>query len=83
MVAGGLFFGWGVGSLSAFFIKRVKDDYIEISLSIIAAYGSYLLAESFQLSGVLAVVAAGLVCGSNGSHAMSEATRERLDRFWE
>jgi CPA1 family monovalent cation:H+ antiporter len=83
VATGGLIIGWGVGSLSSFFIKRVKDDYIEISLSIIAAYGSYLLAESFHLSGVLAVVAAGLTCGMSGSRAVSEATRERLDRFWE
>ncbi|MEW5867860.1 MAG: cation:proton antiporter [Chloroflexota bacterium] len=80
---GGLLIGWGAGTLAAFLISRVKDDFIQISFSLIAAYGAYLVSEHFHLSGVLAVVAAGLICGNASSTALAEDTRKRLLEFWD
>ena len=57
---------------------------VEITLTTIAAYGSFVAAERLHLSGVIATVTAGLVLGTYGREvAMSEATRISVDVFWE
>jgi CPA1 family monovalent cation:H+ antiporter len=83
VAAGGVLVGALIGWLISQLLKRVDDHLIEISLSLVAAYGSYLFAESFHLSGVLGVVAAGIFSGNVGARAMSEATKEKLIDFWE
>jgi CPA1 family monovalent cation:H+ antiporter len=83
VAAGGVLIGALVGWLVSQLLKRVDDHLIEISLSLVAAYGSYLIAESFHLSGVLGVVVAGIFSGNVGSQAMSETTKEKLVDFWE
>jgi monovalent cation:H+ antiporter, CPA1 family len=75
----GLLLGWLVSRL----IARVDDYLIETTFTTILAFGSYLLAEQLHLSGVLAVVAAGLVNGNLGSQGMSPTTRIVLFNFWE
>ncbi|MBV7335779.1 Na+/H+ antiporter [Chloroflexi bacterium TSY] len=87
-VAGGLLVGVVLGFVAAELIARIDDYLIEITLTTIAAYGSYLLADSvsiagFHFSGVLAVVAAGLVNGNYGPRGMSPTTRIVLFNFWE
>jgi CPA1 family monovalent cation:H+ antiporter len=49
----------------------------------VLAFGSYLAAERLGFSGVLAVVAAGLVNGNIGPRGMSPTTRIVLFNFWE
>ena len=60
------------------------DDYlIETTLTTVVAFGSYLVAERLHFSGVLAVVAAGLINGNFGPQGMSPTTRIVLFNFWE
>jgi CPA1 family monovalent cation:H+ antiporter len=81
---GGLIIGLAIGYLVAQMIYRIDDYLIETTLTTVLAYGSYLLAEQvFHVSGVLAVVAAGLVTGSVGPAGMSPTTRIVLNNFWE
>jgi CPA1 family monovalent cation:H+ antiporter len=81
---GGLVIGLGLGYLIAQLIYRIDDYLIETTLTTVLAYGSYLIAEQiFHVSGVLAVVAAGLVTGSIGPAGMSPTTRIVLNNFWE
>lgn len=84
LVAGG---GILVGIIIGFIISRILtrlDDYlIETALTFILAYGVYFLAENIHVSGVLAVVAAGLVNGSVGPKSMSPTTRIVVSNFWE
>ena len=47
------------------------------------AYGAYLVADQLHFSGVLAVVAAGLINGNLGPRGMSPTTRIVLFNFWE
>jgi monovalent cation:H+ antiporter, CPA1 family len=75
----GLLLGWGISRL----IARVDDYLIETTLTTLLAFGSYLLAERLHFSGVLAVVAAGLINGNLGSRGMSPTTRIVLFNFWE
>jgi CPA1 family monovalent cation:H+ antiporter len=77
-----------VGALIAFVIvritRRINDPMIEITLSTIAAYGSFAGAESLHLSGVIATVVAGLILGTTGREsAFSPETRIAADGFWQ
>ena len=81
--AGGIGVGIALGWIISRIIARIDDYLIEITLTTVLAYGSYLLAEQFHFSGVLAVVAAGLTCGNLGPQGMSPTTRIVLFNFWE
>lgn len=81
--AGGVLIGFGLGWLVAQLIARIDDYLIETTLTTVLAFGAYLLAERFHVSGVLAVVAAGLVNGNIGPRGMSPTTRIVLFNFWE
>lgn len=75
----GLILGWIASRL----IARVDDYLIETTLTTVLAFGSYLVAEQLHFSGVLAVVAAGLINGNLGPQGMSPTTRIVLFNFWE
>jgi CPA1 family monovalent cation:H+ antiporter len=63
---------------------RTEDHLVEITLTTIVAYGSFLLAEHFAMSGVLASLSAGLVVGNVGWRgAISEHGRGHVLAFWE
>ena len=91
--AGGLAVGLALGYLvGAVFLARVDDPLIETSATLAVAYGSFLLAEEFgkvigqddlHFSGILAVVAAGLMVGNVGFTNTSPSTRLTLEHFWE
>jgi CPA1 family monovalent cation:H+ antiporter len=83
VAAGGLAVGLGLGWLVSRIIARVDDYLIETTLTVVLAFGSYLVAERLQFSGVLAVVAAGLMSGNLGPQGMSPTTRVVLFNFWE
>jgi CPA1 family monovalent cation:H+ antiporter len=79
VIAGGM-----VGWIATQVTKRIDEPVIEIMLTVIAAYGSFGLAEQFHGSGVIACVTAGMICGTYGwHHGMSQETRLAVDSFWE
>ena len=79
--------GLGVGGLLGWIVSRLiarLDDYlIETTLTTVLAFGAYLAAERLHFSGVLAVVAAGIINGNIGPRGMSPTTRIVLFNFWE
>lgn len=81
--AGGLAVGIGLGWIITKIIARVDDYLIETTLTTVLAFGSYLLADRIHVSGVLAVVAAGIVCGNIGPQGMSPTTKIVVFNFWE
>ncbi len=83
IAGGGILVGITLGLLISTFISRIDEPLVETTLTAILAFGSYLLAESFHVSGVLAVVAAGLVNGNAGPRGMSPTTRVVVYNFWE
>ena len=84
VVGGGVLVGWLLGMVASQVISRIDDYLIETALTCVLAYGAYLIAEHFLgVSGVLAVVAAGLVNGNIGPHGMSPTTRIVVINFWE
>ena len=83
VAAGGLAVGFVLGWLVAQLIARIDDYLIETTLTTVLAFGAYLIAERLHFSGVLAVVAAGLINGNIGPQGMSPTTRIVLFNFWE
>jgi CPA1 family monovalent cation:H+ antiporter len=81
--AGGLGIGIGLGWLVSQLIARLDDYLIETTLTTVLAFGAYLVGERLHVSGVLAVVAAGIICGNLGPKGMSPTTRIVLFSFWE
>jgi len=83
-VCGGVAVGVALGYLFSKFTERVDDPAIEITLTTVLAYGSYLAAQTLHLSGVIATVAAGLTLGNLAARtSMSPRTRIALWSFWE
>ena len=83
VAGGGLLIGGILGYVVAKMIERIDDYLIEVTLTTILAYGSYILAEHFDFSGVLAVVLAGLVNGNIGPRGMTPSTKIVLFTVWE
>ncbi len=80
---GGLI-GAAVGMGASQVIKQIDDAMIEITLTTLAAYGSFVTAEDVGASGVIAVVVAGVVCGNYGARTgMTPSTRVAVETFWE
>ena len=80
---GGIVVGLGLGWVISRMIALVDDHLIVTTLTTVLAFGAFLIAEQLHLSGVLAVVAAGLVTGSSGEREMSPTTRIVVFNFWE
>lgn len=89
VVAGGLCIGAAMGATAIVLSRRTSDHLVELTLSTIAAFGSFLVAERLQVSGVLATVAAGLVIGNFGIFSpdersfLSKRGREAMTNHWE
>ena len=84
MVGVGLGTGLSVGAAASVLTRQVDDHLIEIVLTLVVAYSSFLVAETMHASGVLATVAAGITVGSFGSHyGISVSTRVAVEDFWE
>ncbi|MDP2270429.1 MAG: Na+/H+ antiporter [Archangium sp.] len=84
VVGMGIVIGGAVGYAVSLVIKEVDDPMIEITLTTIAAYGSFVFAEYFHFSGVIATVVAGMLCGNYAARVgMSPSTRVAVGTFWE
>ena len=70
---GGIGVGVIAGALCILIAGRTDDHLVETALSAVAAYGSFLTAEYFGASGVLATVSAGLLMGNLGVPAESRS----------
>ncbi len=83
-VAGGVAVGLAVTGLLLAIAGRTEDHLVEITLTTVAAYGSFLIAESLHMSGVLASLSAGLLVGNLGwKRAISPNGRNHVLAFWE
>lgn len=81
---GGAVFGFVVGYATFMMLRSVNNYQIEIMLTLALVMGGYALAHAIHVSGPIAMVVAGLLIGNHGrAQAMSDATRTRLDDFWE
>ena len=80
---GGVLVGLVLGVIAIPLLARIDDHLVETTLTTVLAFGSYLVAEQLAVSGVLAVVTAGLIAGNVGRREMSPTTRIAVLNFWE
>lgn len=81
---GGAAVGSAIGYAASYITGLFDDHLLEIMLTTVVAFGSYLAAETVHMSGVIAVVSAGLVIGNYGTQTgMSPTTRLAVNSFWE
>ena len=83
-VVGGAILGSTLGYLASRMTETADDPQVEITLTTILAYGSYLFAYHLHLSGVIATASAGLMLGNVGSkEGISPRARIAMQSFWE
>ena len=83
-LGGGVAIGLMVSAAILLVVGRTNDPLVEITLTTIAAYGSFLLAEHFHASGIISALCAGLAVGGIGwARFVSEQGRDRLSSAWE
>lgn len=80
--------GAGIGCLVgfglSFLTQRVDLPLVEQSVTLVAAYGTYLITEELGGSGVIGVVTVGIILGNFGSRVgMNPRTRLLVSEFWE
>jgi monovalent cation:H+ antiporter, CPA1 family len=78
--------GIGVGALLGFCLasltQRLESPWVEQSLTLIAAYGTYLIVEDLGGSGVIGVVTAGLIMG-NSDNTDASFSRSFIHESWQ
>jgi len=81
---GGAGIGLIIGLLGSQVTSKYDDHLLEIMLTTVVAFGAYLAAEQFHVSGVFAVISASLMVGNYGiPHGMSPNSRMAVYSFWE
>jgi CPA1 family monovalent cation:H+ antiporter len=83
-VALGIFTGGCVGYLALMILGKTEDHLVEITVTTVAAFASFILAEELHASGVLSTLTAGMILGNLG-HLGSISTKghEAAASFWE
>jgi monovalent cation/hydrogen antiporter len=82
LLAVGVAVGLIIARLVEWFELRIDDGPIEIGISLLVPYASYLASEALHGSGVLAVVAAGLYLGRRSSRFFSPNVRLQAYAVW-
>jgi CPA1 family monovalent cation:H+ antiporter len=83
MIGGGVLCGAAVSAFVLLLAGRTEDHLVEITFTTIAAYGSFLLAEHFHLSGVLATLTTGLMLRNFSLlGSISVRGQEAVQDFW-
>jgi Na+/H+ antiporter len=79
--AGGAALGLAVGWLAVQVRRRIDNSLLEITVSLVTPYLTYVLAEGVHLSGVLATVTAGVYVGSHLSAIFAPSARLQAFAF--
>ncbi|MBV9241118.1 MAG: sodium:proton antiporter [Acidobacteria bacterium] len=83
-IFGGLMTGIVVGAGAYLIIGRTNDHLVELSMTCVAAFGSFWFAEHYQMSGILATTAAGLLLGNlRGFGSITARGEEYIRSFWD
>jgi CPA1 family monovalent cation:H+ antiporter len=82
-LGGGVTIGLLVSAAILLIVGRTSDPLVEITLTTIAAYGSFLIAEHFHASGIISALTAGLLVGGGGRRFISEEGHQRVRWAWD
>ena len=80
---GGALLGLAGGYLCYRAMRTIDEHNLEVLITLALVMLSYSIAFTIHVSGPIAVVVAGLLIGNHGSRlAMSEITRDHVEKFW-
>ena len=82
-LGGGVLIGLLVSAAILLIVGRTNDPLVEITLTTIAAYGSFLIAEHLHASGIISALTAGLLIGSGGQRFISTEGHQRVRWAWD
>ena len=83
IVLGGIICGAAVGAGALLLARRTDEPFVEILITTVAAFGSFLLAEHFGFSGILSTLTAGILIGNLKAKSFTSSGMEALDSFWQ
>jgi monovalent cation/hydrogen antiporter len=79
----GLAVAWMIGEIRMRMAQHcVNDPTIQTTFSLLTPFAAYLAAESFGVSGILSVVAAGLYAGVHDTRHVDTPTRQHSMEVW-
>jgi len=81
-VLGGAVLGSFLGYAASRLTRTIDDPELQITVTAVVAYSSYLLAYQLHLSGIIATASAGLIVGNLGTRNCSTQTKAALESFW-
>jgi CPA1 family monovalent cation:H+ antiporter len=83
-IAGGIVSGSLIAGAAYLIIGRTNDHLVELSMTSVAAFGSFWFAEHFGMSGILATTAAGLLVGNlRNFGSITDRGEESIRSFWD
>lgn len=81
---GGIVWGILLGYAGFYLLRSIDNYQVEVLITIAIVMGGYLFAYYLHISGPLAMVVAGIITGNKGKQlAMSDLTKDYLNKFWE
>lgn len=81
---GGIAWGLMIGYTGFWLLRSIDHYQVEVLITIALVMGGYLMASYMHISGPLAIVVAGIIIGNKGQkEAMSDRTKDYLNKFWE
>jgi CPA1 family monovalent cation:H+ antiporter len=82
LAIGGALVGIAIGAAWVLMVRRLGDEYLMIAATCLSPWAAYLLAETIHVSGVIAAVTTGLICGWYQHVVFTAAVRMRSTSFW-
>ena len=83
LAVGGILIGTASGWLASTASSRIDDAELSVAISLLAAWGSYIIAEHLNASGVLSTVACGIVMGWRQHALLRAEVRIRTRAVWD
>ena len=79
---GGILIGLIVGVIASWLLSQIDEPPVEVLITLLVPFATYLPAEALGVSGVLATVAAGLIAGWRSPRVMGSDTRLLATATW-
>lgn len=83
VVLGAILVGLAAGFIAAPIQRRLDDPPVQTTISLLTPYATYLAAESIHVSGVIAVIVAGLFLGWRSPETLTSRTRLVVQNVWQ
>jgi CPA1 family monovalent cation:H+ antiporter len=80
---GGVLTGLAISGLAILIAGRTDDHLIQITLTTVVAYASFLVAEHFHASGIIAALTAGLTIGRFSKNVFPDEEGPLVRSIWE